>query len=45
MPPKRVMATFIPEAWINDYAAEIDCKRQFDVTEQIVVIGRERPLR
>jgi hypothetical protein len=34
-----IMATFIPEAWINDYATEIDGKVPFDVTELVLSRG------
>ncbi|HEY3965164.1 MAG TPA: hypothetical protein VGM05_11485 [Planctomycetaceae bacterium] len=33
---KRIMARFVPQAWIGDYAVEIDGAYEFDVTEQIL---------
>jgi len=41
---KRVIAHFQPQAWINDNAVEIDGAHRFDVTEQIVAMGREKAL-
>ena len=42
---KKAMATFIPEAWTpDDCAGEIAGRRQFDVTDQIVAMGKEKAL-
>jgi hypothetical protein len=35
------MATFVPEAWIRDYAVEIDGRLEFDVTERILAMSEE----
>jgi hypothetical protein len=46
MPEKRVIAKFHPQAWINDYAVDIDdgaC--DFDVTDQIVAMGKEAAMK
>jgi hypothetical protein len=32
----RIMATFQPQAWINDYATEIDGAKKFDCTKEIL---------
>lgn len=38
---KRVMAKFVPQAWINDYAIDVDDGVvEFDCTEQIVQMGK-----
>lgn len=37
----RLMATFQPQAWIKDYATEIDSSEEFDVTEKIVALDFE----
>ena len=36
---KRIMARFIPEAWIDGYATEIDGAVEFDVTEQVLAMS------
>lgn len=36
---KRIMARFIPEAWINDCAVEVDGSFEFDVTEQVLAMS------
>jgi hypothetical protein len=41
MSTKRIMATFVPEAWIRDYAVEIDGRFEFDVTERILAMSEE----
>ena len=42
---KKAMATFIPEAWTpDDYAIEIAGRCQFDITDQIVAMGKEKAL-
>ena len=40
MTKPRVFATFVPEAWINDYAVEIDGRYQFEITDQIKRLGQ-----
>jgi hypothetical protein len=40
----RVLAHFQPQAWVNDYAVEIDGAYTFDVTKQIEQMGREAAL-
>ena len=41
---KRVIARFQPQAWINDYATDIDGAYKFDVTDQILAMGKEKAL-
>ncbi len=41
---KRVTARFQPQAWIGDNAINIDGAFEFDVTEQIVAMGKEKAL-
>lgn len=42
---KRVVGRFIPQAWINDYAVDLDDGRaEFDCTERILEMGRENAL-
>lgn len=44
-PDKRIVATFIPQEWIGDTAADVDASRYtFDCTAQIVAMGREAAL-
>ena len=39
---KRILAKFVPQAWINDYAIDVDDGAVvFDCTEQIVEMGKE----
>ena len=45
MPQKRIIATFTPQAWINDYAVDIDGAYDFDVTAQILAMPREQALK
>ncbi len=44
METKRVIAHFQPQAWINDDAVEIDGAYEFDVTDQIVAMGKAKAL-
>ncbi|MCW0053980.1 hypothetical protein OIV36_31420, partial [Burkholderia pseudomallei] len=37
-PEKRITATFIPEAWVNDNAIEIDGRREIDVTDKVLAL-------
>jgi len=32
----KIMATFVPQQWINDYAVEVDGRKDFDATEQVL---------
>ena len=41
MSKKRIMAVFIPEAWIGDHAVEIDGRLEYDVTEKILAMSEE----
>jgi hypothetical protein len=42
---KRITAKFYPQAWINDYACDVDPGPvEFDVTEEVVKMGREAAL-
>lgn len=42
----RIIATFVPQAWVNDYAvpAEPEGETTFDVTREILKLGREKAL-
>lgn len=42
--PPRILAIFHPQAWINDYAVEIDGQRTIDVTERILAMPRAQAL-
>ena len=42
---RRCFATFQPQAWINDYAVDIDGRYEFDITEQILALGEEKARR
>lgn len=44
MSEKRVIAKFQPQAWINDYAVDIDGAYTFDVTDMILAMGKEKAL-
>ncbi len=41
MSNRRIIATFVPRAWINDYAIEIDGRVGFDVTDEILAMPKE----
>lgn len=43
---RRIKATFIPQAWVNDYAIEVDAEGDtvFDVTYLILAMGKEKAL-
>jgi hypothetical protein len=36
---RRCLATFQPQAWINDYAIDIDGAFKFDITDQVETLG------
>lgn len=38
-PATRIIALFIPEAWINDNAVEIDGRKEVDVTEEVLALS------
>lgn len=42
----KIIATFRPQAWVNDYAVDVDPEgpTMFDVTAHVVALGRERAL-
>jgi hypothetical protein len=42
MSNKRIMAVFVPEAWIGDHAIEIDGRLEFDVTARILAMSEEK---
>ena len=44
---KKIWAVFHPQAWINGQAVEIDAEGEttFDVTDEILFIGKEHALR
>lgn len=43
---RRIKATFIPQAWVNDHAIEVDAEGDtvFDVTYLILAMGKEKAL-
>ena len=41
---KKILATFIPEAWIRDNATEVDGRTKVDVTKAILRMGKEKAL-
>lgn len=41
MSSNRIMAWFVPEAWIGDHAIEIDGRVAFDVTDKILALSEE----
>jgi hypothetical protein len=45
-PTKRIMAEFVPQAWLNDHAIAVDPQgdTMFDVTDDILKLGREKAL-
>mgnify|MGYP001597314909 CR=1 FL=1 len=47
MSEKRIIAEFVPQAWVNDYAVTVDPEgeTEFDVTDRIVAMGREAALK
>ena len=40
----RVFALWIPEAWVNDYAVEIDGAKRFDITDIVIAMGKKASL-
>ena len=36
---RRALATFVPQAWVNDYAVDIDGAFKFDITDQVEKLG------
>jgi len=44
MQEKRIMARFTPQAWIRDYATDIDGAYDFDVTAQILAMPKDQAL-
>jgi hypothetical protein len=44
MSDKRIMARFVPQAWINNYAVNIDGEVEFDVTEKILAMPKAKAL-
>lgn len=41
---KRIIAIFHPQAWINNYAVEVDGQMEIDVTEAVLELGKEKAL-
>ncbi|AME28615.1 hypothetical protein [Burkholderia sp. PAMC 26561] len=41
---KRIVATFHPQAWVNNHAVDVDAQGecQFDVTEYVSALGEEK---
>jgi hypothetical protein len=44
MSEKRIMARFVPQVWINNYAVDVDGEIEFDVTEKILAMPKEKAL-
>lgn len=44
MAQKRCLATFQPQAWIDDNAWDIDGAIEFDITDQVKALGRAAAL-
>jgi hypothetical protein len=44
MSQKKIIARFQPQAWINDYGVDIDGAVDFDVTETILAMTKEKAL-
>ncbi|MBN1135849.1 MAG: hypothetical protein JXM73_04650 [Anaerolineae bacterium] len=40
----RCLAWFVPQAWVGDYAVEVDGRCQFDITAAVLQMGREKAL-
>lgn len=43
--PARCIAKFQPQAWVNDNAVDIDGVTEFDITNQVLALGRETSLK
>jgi hypothetical protein len=41
MSEKRIVAVFVPEAWIRDHATEVDGRVEFDVTQKILAMSEQ----
>lgn len=43
---RRIKATFVPQAWVNDHAIEVDADGEtvFDVTYIVLAMGREKAM-
>ncbi len=41
MSDQRIMATFVPEAWVKDHAIEVDGRIDFDATDEILAMSEE----
>lgn len=39
--PFQILATFQPQAWINDYATDVDGAQQVDVTREVLRLAKE----
>lgn len=46
MTERRIVAKFVPQVWINDYAVSVDAEGcdTFDVTDSVLALGREAAL-
>ena len=44
MQEKRILARFVPQAWVNDYALDIDGAYDFDVTAQVLAMPKDQAL-
>lgn len=42
----RIIATFVPQAWINDYAVDVDPEgpTKWDITDHILAMGKDAAL-
>ena len=47
MPDKRIIATFHPQAWHNNYAFDVDPEgeTEWDATEVITAMGKDKALK
>ena len=43
---RRIKAVFVPQAWVDDYAIEVDAEGEtvFDVTYLVLAMGKEKAL-
>jgi len=41
----KILARFVPQLWLNNYAVDSDDVIEFDITEQIKEMGKEKALR
>lgn len=44
MSERRIIAKFVPQAWIHDNAVAIDGEVEFDVTDKILAMPKQKAL-